>query len=71
MPVFLTVEAEGEWLTCGKLEPEQKDPPLEMIGDASTTLAAELETYAVERKGSIVPAFDRTAPWLVDPLVAL
>src|SRR5699024_1956112 len=35
MPVFLTDETVGEWLTPGKLEAEQKDPLLAMIDDVS------------------------------------
>ncbi|WP_263310291.1 SOS response-associated peptidase [Brachybacterium atlanticum] len=70
MPVFLADEAVGEWLAPGKLEPERKDSLLAMINDVSTTVAAELETYAVDRKVNNVRTLDRTNPSLVEPLAA-
>nr|WP_301472809.1 SOS response-associated peptidase [Brachybacterium sp.] len=68
MPVFLTDEAVGEWLTPGKLEAEQKDPLLAMVDDVSATVAGELETYAVDRQVNNVRTLDRTDPSLVEPL---
>ena len=70
MPVFLTDDAVGEWLTPGKLEAEQKDTLLAMIDDVSTTVAGELETYAVDRKVNNVRTLDRTDPSLIEPLAA-
>lgn len=70
MPVFLTEDAVGEWIVPGKLEPEQKDPLLAMIDDVSTTVASELETYAVDRQVNNVRTLDRTDPSLVEPLPA-
>jgi len=70
MPVFLTDDAVGEWLTPGKLEAEQKDPLLAMIDDVSTAVAGELETYAVDRKVNNVRTLDRTDPSLIEPLAA-
>lgn len=68
IPVFLTDEAVGEWLTPGKLAPEQKDPLLAMIDEVSTTVASGLETYAVDRKVNNVRNLDRTDPSLIEPL---
>src|SRR5699024_11536016 len=70
MPVCLTDDAVGEWLTPGKLEAEQKDTLLAMIDDVSTTVAGELETYAVDRKVNNVRTLDRTDPSLIEPLAA-
>jgi len=70
MPVFLTDEAVGEWLAPGKLEPEQKDPLLAMIDDVSSSVAGELETYAVDRQVNNVRTLERTDPSLIEPLVA-
>lgn len=68
MPVFLTDEAVGEWLTPGKLDPEQKDPLLAMIDEVSTSVASELETYAVDRQVNNVRTLDRSDPSLIEPL---
>ena len=70
MPVFLTEDSVGEWLAPGKLEAEQKDPLLAMIDEVSTTVASELETYAVDRQVNNVRTLDRTDPSLIAPLEA-
>lgn len=70
MPVFLTEDSVGEWLAPGKLEAEQKDPLLAMIDKVSTTVANELETYAVDRQVNNVRTLDRTYPSLIAPLEA-
>lgn len=36
----------------------------------TTSVASELETYAVDRQVNIVRTFDRTDPTLIEPLIA-
>src|SRR5699024_9569070 len=47
------------WIAPGKLEPEQKDPLLAQLGDASTAMAAELVTLPVDRQVNNVRTLDR------------
>ena len=68
MPTFLTDDGLEEWLAPGRLEKDQKDPLLDHLDDASTTVAGQLATRPVGRQVNDVRTLDRNDPGLIDPL---
>lgn len=70
MPVFLTEDILGEWLSPGKLEAEKKDPLLAQLDEVSTSVASQLVTRRVDRQVNNVRTLDHTDPSLIAPLEA-